>query len=104
MCSLGGHWLLASGPTFSRTVDNADAKYVDMGALVGRVTCTANVTIRPMGPMVSLDLSRSYRPTKRRAGHLVGYIEERHIRYEIADLNSERYIYIYCTNAMSFRV
>ena len=68
MCLCGGHWLLASGPTFARTVDNADVKYVDTGALGGRVTRTANVTIRPMGLMVSLALPRSYRPTKSRAG------------------------------------
>ena len=68
MCSRGGHCLLASGPTFDRTVDNADAKYIDTGALGGRVTCAANVTIRPMGPVVSLSLPRSSRPTKRRAG------------------------------------
>ena len=68
MCSRGGHWLLASGPTFSRTVDNADAKYVDTDALGGRATRTANVTIRTMGPMVSLALPHSSRPTKRRAG------------------------------------
>ena len=68
ICLHGGHWLLASGPTFDRTVDNADAKYVDTDALGGRVTHTANVTIRPMGPMVSLALPRSSRPTKRRTG------------------------------------
>ena len=68
MCSRGGHWLLASGPTFARTVDNVDAKYVDTDALGGRVTRTSNVKIRPMGPMVSLALPRSSRPTKRRAG------------------------------------
>ena len=68
MCSRGGHWLLASGPTFARTVDNADAKYVDTGALGGRVTCTSKVTIWPMGPMVSLALPRSSWPTKSRAG------------------------------------
>ena len=68
MCLRGGHRPLASGPTFAHTVDNADAKYVDTDALGGRVTCTANVTIRPMGPMVSLALPRSPRPTKRRAG------------------------------------
>ena len=44
-----GHWLLAFGPTFARTVDNTDAKYVDMGALDGLITRTANVTIRPLG-------------------------------------------------------
>ena len=63
-----GHWLLASGPTFARTVDNVDAKYVDTDAFGGRVTCTANVTIRLMGPMVSLTLPRSSRLTERRAG------------------------------------
>ena len=42
MCSRGGHWLLDSGPTFAHTVDDADAKYVDTGALGGRVTSTAN--------------------------------------------------------------
>ena len=68
MCSRGRHWLLASGPTFSHTVDNADAKYVDTDSLGRRVTHTANVTIRPMGPMVSLALPRSSRPTKRRTG------------------------------------
>ena len=57
-----------SGLTFARTVDDADVKYVDTGALEGRVTRTANVTIRPMGTMVSLALPRSYRPTKRIAG------------------------------------
>ena len=30
-----------------------------------------------------------------------GIIEERHRRYEIADLNSESYIF-YCTSAMTF--
>ena len=49
MCMRGGHWLLASGHTFARTVDNADAKCVDTGTLGGCVTRTANVTIRPMG-------------------------------------------------------
>ena len=68
MCSRGGHWLLGYGPTFARTVDNADAKYVNTGVLDRRVICTANVTIRPMGPMVSLSLPRSSRPTKRIAG------------------------------------
>ena len=68
MCLRRGHWFLASGPTFARTVDNADAKYVDTDALGGRVTRTANVTIQPMGPMVSLALPRSSRPTKRRTG------------------------------------
>ena len=68
MCSRGGHWILASGPTFDRTVDNEDAKYVDTGALGRRVTRTANVTIRPMGLMISLSLPRSSRPTKRKAG------------------------------------
>ena len=42
MCSRGGHWLLDSGPTFACTVDDADAKYIDTGALGGRVTSTAN--------------------------------------------------------------
>ena len=68
MCSNGGHWILDSGPTFARTVDNADAKYVDTDALGGRVTRTANVTIRPMGSMVSLALPRSSRATKRITG------------------------------------
>ena len=68
MCSRGGHWLLASGPTFARTVDNADANYVDTDALGRRLTCTANKKIRPMGTMVSLALPRSTRPMKRTAG------------------------------------
>ena len=34
---------MASGPTFARTVDNVDAKYVDTDALGGRVTRTSNV-------------------------------------------------------------
>ena len=68
MCSRGGHWLLASGPTFARTVNNVDAKYVDTDAFGGRVTCTANVTIRLMGPMVSLALPRSSRLTENRGG------------------------------------
>ena len=68
MCLRGGHWLLASGPTFDRTVDDTDAKYVDMGTLGGRVTHTANITIRLMGPMVSLALPRSSWMTKRIAG------------------------------------
>ena len=59
---------MASGPTFARTVDNADAKYVDTDALGGHVTRTANVTIRPMGLMVRLALPRFFRPTKRRTG------------------------------------
>ena len=65
MCLRGGHWLLASGPNFARTVNNADAKYVDTDALGGRVTRTVNVTIQPMGPMVSLALPR---PPGRRRG------------------------------------
>ena len=68
MCSRGSHWHLASGPTFFRTVDNVDAEYIDTDALGRRVTCTANATIRPMGPMVSLDLPHSSRPMKRRSG------------------------------------
>ena len=68
MCSRGGHWLLVSGPTFARTVNNADAKCVDTGALGGRVTRTSNVTIQPMGPMGSLSLPCSSRTTKRRTG------------------------------------
>ena len=68
MCLHGGHWILASGPTFARTVDNADAKYIDTDALGGSVTHTANVTIRLMEPIVSLALPRSSQPTKRRTG------------------------------------
>ena len=68
MFSRGGHWLLDSGPNFARTVDDVDSKYIDTGALGGRVTRTANVTIHPMGPMASLALPRSSPPPKRRAG------------------------------------
>ena len=31
---------------------------------------------------------------RRERDYLVGYIEEQHRRYEIADLNSERYLYL----------
>ena len=66
MCLCGGHWLLASGTTFVCTVDDVDAKYVDTGALGGRITCTVNVTIRLMGPMVILALPCSSQSMKRR--------------------------------------
>ena len=59
---------MASVLNFSRTVDDADAKCIDTGTLDGRVTCTVNVTIQPMGLMESLALSRSFKPTKRRVG------------------------------------
>ena len=59
---------MASGPNFARTVDDADAKCIDTGTLDGRVTQTVNVTIRPMGLMVSLYLPDSSQPTKRRVG------------------------------------
>ena len=89
------HWLLASGTTCACTVDDVDAKCVDMGALVGRATRTANVIIRPMGPIVSLSLPRSSRPTKRRAGLFKSAIMKSNRRwYEIADLNNERYLYL----------
>ena len=68
MCSRVRDWLLASGPTFARTGDDTDAKYVDTGALGGRITRTTNVTIRPMGPMVILALPRYSWPKKKRAG------------------------------------
>ena len=61
------HWLLASGPNFSCMVDDAYVKFVDTGALGRRATRTANVKIRPMGPMVSLALPPSSRPMERRA-------------------------------------
>ena len=61
---------MASGPNFSRTVDDADAKCIDTGTFDGRVICTVNVTIQPMGLMVSLYLPGSSQPTKRRVGLL----------------------------------
>ena len=59
---------MASVLNFARTVDDADAKCIDTGTLDGRVTCTVNVTIQPMGLMVSLYLPGSSQPTKRRVG------------------------------------
>ena len=70
------HRLLASGPTFSCTVNDADTKYVDMGALGELVTRTANVTIRPMVPMVILALRASPGRRKGERDYLVIYIEE----------------------------
>ena len=52
----------------ARKVDDVDSKWEDASALGGCATCTADETIRPMGPMVSLALPPSSRPTKRRAG------------------------------------
>ena len=70
-------------------------KYVDMGALGGHVTRTANVIIRPMGTMVSLPLPLSSRPTMRRAGLFKSAILKSNSRwYEIADFNSERYLFL----------
>ena len=70
MCSRGGtgSWLLA--PIRACTVDNANTKCVDMGALGGRVTCTANVIIRPMGTMVSLPLPRPLELRRGERDHL----------------------------------
>ena len=50
-------------PLFVCTVDDADAKYVDTGALGGHVTCTTNVIIWPMGQIVIISLLCSSRLT-----------------------------------------
>ena len=59
------HWLLATGPTNACMVDDADAKYIDTGALGGHVTRTGNETKRLM---VSLALLPPSWPKKRKAG------------------------------------
>ena len=91
------HWLLDSITNCACTVNNADAKCVDTGALGGRATCTANVTIRLLGPIVSLDVLPSSRPTKRRSG-IFSWL------YLTATIDGTKYLYLYCTSAMMFRV